>query len=106
MRWIEAAAVHLRTAIVNLENIFDPKPSCSAESFRSRCSTRSSSKIAPLPRSVSSRREDGWPRIMKSSIGPAIPAMGAASLALFDATSANFSILLKKNTPRRALRAG
>jgi hypothetical protein len=58
-------------------------------------------QIEPLPRSVSSRREEGTPRIVKSSLGPAIPAMGAASLALFDATTANFSLLFKKNAQAR-----
>ena len=106
VRWIEAAAIHLRTAIVNLENIFDPQTVLLGGIIPEPLLDRIMECIAPLPRSVSSRREDGWPRIMKSSIGPAIPAMGAASLALFDATSANFSILLKKNAAATALRAG
>lgn len=105
MRWIEAAAVHLRTAIVTLENIFDPQTVLLGGIIPEPLLDRIMERIAPLPRSVSSRREDGCPRIVKSSIGPAIPAMGAASLALFDATSANFSILLKKNTAAAALRA-
>jgi predicted NBD/HSP70 family sugar kinase len=97
MQWIESAAVHLRTAIVNLENIFDPQAVLLGGIIPEPLLDRIIERIAPLPRSVSSRRGEGSRRIVKSSIGPAIPAMGAASLALFDATSADFSLLFKKN---------
>jgi predicted NBD/HSP70 family sugar kinase len=97
MQWIESAAVHLRTAIVNLENIFDPQAVLLGGIIPEPLLDMIIERIAPLPRSVSSRRAEGSRRIVKSSIGPAIPAMGAASLALFDATSADFSLLFKKN---------
>jgi predicted NBD/HSP70 family sugar kinase len=102
MRWIEAAAVHLRTAIVNLENIFDPQTVLLGGIIPEPLLDTIIERIVPLPRTVSSRREEGSRRIVKSSIGPAIPAMGAASLALFDATSADFSLLFKKNAASRA----
>src|SRR5262249_56864070 len=92
--WIEMAAVHLRTAIVNLENIFDPQTVLLGGIIPEPLLDTIIERIAPLPRSVSSRRHDGSPRIVKSSIGPAIPAMGAASLTLFDATTSHFSVLL------------
>lgn len=97
MRWIDAAAVHLRTAIVNLENIFDPQIVLLGGIIPEPLLEAIIERIAPLPRTVSSRRAGDSRRIVKSSLGPAIPAMGAASLALFDATSANFSLLFKKN---------
>lgn len=97
MRWIEAAGVHLRTAIANLENIFDPQTVLLGGIIPEPLLDTIIEQIVPLPRTVSSRREEGSRRIVKSSIGPAIPAMGAASLALFDATTAHFSLLFKKN---------
>jgi predicted NBD/HSP70 family sugar kinase len=97
MRWIAAAAVHLRTAIVTLENIFDPETVLLGGIIPEPLLDAIIEKIMPLPRTVSSRRAGDSQRIVKSNLGPAIPAMGAASLALFDATSANFSLLLKKN---------
>jgi predicted NBD/HSP70 family sugar kinase len=97
LRWIEAAAVHLRTAIVNLENIFDPQTVLLGGIIPEPVLDAIIERIVPLPRTVSSRRAGDARRIVKSSLGPAIPAMGAASLALFDATSADFSLLLKKN---------
>ena len=97
MRWIEDAAIHLRTAIVNLENVFDPQTVLLGGIIPEPLLNAIIERISPLPRSVSSRREDASTRIVKSSLGPAIPAMGAASLALFDATSADFSLLFKKN---------
>ncbi|MFA6153460.1 ROK family transcriptional regulator [Mesorhizobium sp.] len=97
LRWVEAAAVHLRTAIVNLENIFDPQTVLLGGIIPEPVLDAIVERIVPLPRTVSSRRTGDSRRIVKSSLGPAIPAMGAASLALFDATSADFSLLFKKN---------
>jgi predicted NBD/HSP70 family sugar kinase len=107
LRWIETAAVHLRTAIVNLENIFDPQTVLLGGIIPEPVLDAIVERIVPLPRTVSSRRAGDARRIVKSSLGPAIPAMGAASLALFDATSADFSLLLKKNAVSAAsLEAG
>ncbi|WP_137935341.1 ROK family transcriptional regulator [Mesorhizobium comanense] len=97
LHWIDSAAIHLTTAIINLENIFDPETILLGGIIPEPLLDAIMARIEPLPRSVASRREDGASRIVKSSIGPAIPALGAASLALFDATSASFSLLFKKN---------
>jgi predicted NBD/HSP70 family sugar kinase len=97
MYWIEQAAVHLRTAIVNLENIFDPQAVLLGGIIPEPLLDAIIEQIVPLPRTVSSRRAGDSRRIVKSSLGPAIPAIGAASLALFDATSADLSLLFKKN---------
>src|SRR5262249_31982266 len=72
MRWIEAAAIHLSTAIVNLENIFDPQTVLLGGIIPEPLLDTIIERITPLPRSVSSRREGDCPRIVKSSIGPAI----------------------------------
>ena len=88
---------HLSTAIVNLENIFDPQTVLLGGIIPEPLLDAIMERIDPLPRTVSSRREGNSQRVVKSSLGPAIPAIGAASLALFDATSADFSLLFKKN---------
>lgn len=97
MGWIDTAAVHLRTAIINLENIFDPQAVLLGGIIPEGLLDAIIERIGPLPRTVSSQRTGDSRRIVKSSLGPTIPAMGAASLALFDATSADFSLLFKKN---------
>jgi predicted NBD/HSP70 family sugar kinase len=97
MSWLDSAAVSLRTAVANLENIFDPETILLGGIIPEVLLGAIIERIPPLPRTVSSRRTLGIERIVKSSFGPAIPAMGAASLALFDATTANLSLLFKKN---------
>jgi predicted NBD/HSP70 family sugar kinase len=95
--WITSAADCLRTAILNLENIFDPEIVLLGGILPEPLLDRLYRRILPLPRSVASQRRDASPRVMKSTPGPMIPAMGAASLALFDATSAPSSLLFKSN---------
>jgi predicted NBD/HSP70 family sugar kinase len=97
LRWIDEAAIHLQTAIVNLENIFDPQVVLLGGIIPEPLLDAIIERTLPLPRTVSSRREHDTRRIVKSSIGPSIPAIGAASLALFHATSADLSLLFKKN---------
>jgi predicted NBD/HSP70 family sugar kinase len=95
--WIDAAAVHLRTAIVSLENIFDPEMVLLGGIVPEPLLDAIYERILPLPRSVASRDRSQARRLIKSHFGPAIPAMGAASLALFEATSADLSLLFKRN---------
>ncbi len=95
--WIDEAVGHIRTAITNLENIFDPQAVLLGGIIPELLLDIIVDRIQPLPRTVASRKEGDTQRVIKSSIGPEIPAMGAASLALFDATSADLSLLFKKN---------
>ena len=96
MAWVETAARHLRTAIVSLENIFDPEVVLLGGIIPEPLLDAIYERILPLPRSVTSRESADERRLVKSNFGPAIPAMGAASLALFEATSADLSLLFKK----------
>jgi hypothetical protein len=52
---------------------------------------------------VTSRRGGDSQRLLKSNFGPEIPALGAASLALSEATSADLSLLFKKRIAPSAL---
>jgi predicted NBD/HSP70 family sugar kinase len=97
MEWIETAARHLRTAIVSLENIFDPEVVLLGGIIPEPLLDAIYERILPLPRSVTSREGADERRLVKSNFGPAIPAMGAAALALFEATSADLSLLFKKS---------
>ncbi len=101
--WIDQAADGLRTAIINIENIFDPETVLLGGILPETLLDALYQRILPLPRSVASQREDRSERVLKSTPGPMIPAMGAASLALFDATSAASSLLFK-STPNRPMR--
>jgi hypothetical protein len=49
----------------------------------------------PLPNSVGRLRGTQAPRVIKATVGMETPALGAASLALFAATSADISVLFK-----------
>jgi predicted NBD/HSP70 family sugar kinase len=95
--WVDAAAECLQTAIVNIENIFDPETVLLGGVLPEPLLDALYRRILPLPRSVASQRSDPATRVKKSTPGPTIPAMGAASLALFDATSAASSLLFKSN---------
>lgn len=105
MAWITAAARHLRTAIVSLENLFDPEVVLLGGIIPEPLLDAIYEQILPLPRSVTSRESSDERRLVKSSFGPAIPAMGAASLALFEATSADLSLLFKKSGKPTAKKA-
>jgi len=100
--WIDSAAVHLRTAVINLENVFDPETVLLGGIIPEPLLDAIYDRILPLPRSVAGSHDD-VNRLVKSSFGPAIPAMGAAALALFDATSADLSLLFKKNAMPRPI---
>lgn len=95
--WIGSAAESLQTAITNIENIFDPETVLLGGILPEPLLDALYRRILPLPRSVASQRVDQAKRVLKSTPGPMIPAMGAASLALFDATSAVSSLLFKSN---------
>jgi predicted NBD/HSP70 family sugar kinase len=103
LNWIDEAAAHLRIAISNLENIFDPEAVLLGGIIPRPILNAIYDKIMPLPRTVSSRQHGDTERLVRSSFGPAIPAMGAASLALFEATSADPSLLFKKNGQPKTL---
>jgi len=96
MNWIDVAASHLSTAVVILENIFDPQAVLLGGIIAEPVLDAIVQRMLPLPRTVSSQHTAESPRIVRSGTGPKVPAMGAASLALFDATSADLSLLLKR----------
>lgn len=94
-RWIEQAGTHLREVVVMLENIFDPETVIVGGVIPEPVLGAVLRSAEPLPNSVSSRRGTHAPRIIKATVGPETPALGAASLALFAATSADLSVLFK-----------
>jgi predicted NBD/HSP70 family sugar kinase len=93
--WIEQAGVHLRTVVITLENIFDPETVIVGGVFPEPVLDAMLRSAEPLPKSVSTRRGTDVPRIIKATVGMETPALGAASLALFAATSADLSVLFK-----------
>jgi predicted NBD/HSP70 family sugar kinase len=95
-RWIEQAGGHLRTAITTIENIFDPETVIVGGVFPEPVLDAMLRSVEPLPNSVSNCRGTAVPRIIKATVGLETPALGAAALALFAATSADLAVLFKE----------
>ncbi len=94
-RWIEWAGAHLRTVVVTLENIFDPETVIVGGVFPEPVLDAMLQSAEPFPNSVGRLRGTKAPRVIKATVGMETPALGAASLALFAATSADISVLFK-----------
>ncbi len=103
--WLEEATGRLRQAIIGIENLLDPQSVVIGGILPEAMLDELILHLAPLPQSVAARRRDALPRIMKSAAGLDTPALGAASLPVFDATTADTNMLLKRETTRPLRRA-
>ena len=81
-RWIAEAAPLLRSAIVTIENLFDPETIILGGSAEDSLLTRLLAAAEPLAHSVSERGGRGAPRIMRSKDGGNAVLRGAAALAV------------------------
>ena len=80
--WIEEAAPLLRSAIVTIENLFDPETVVIGGIMDDALLAALTAAADPLPTSVADRKDRPAPRIMRSAIGQDAVLRGAASLAL------------------------
>jgi predicted NBD/HSP70 family sugar kinase len=94
--WLEDAAARLRQAIIGIENLLDPQSVIIGGILPEAMLDELILRLAPLPQSVAARRRNALPRIMKSALGLDTPALGAASLPVFNATTADTDMLLKR----------
>ncbi|MFI5015116.1 MAG: ROK family transcriptional regulator [Hyphomicrobiales bacterium] len=102
LAWLDDAAMHLRQAIIGIENLLDPQTIIIGGILPETLLDDLVTRIEPLPRSVAAERRDALPRLMKATAGIDTPALGAASLAIFDATTADYTMLFKRTAePRR-----
>lgn len=82
--WLDEAAAHLSPMIAMLENIFDPETIVFGGSISDSTADAIISRLAPLPRSVSSRRVRVQPRVIRGQTGQLTAALGAAALPLLE----------------------
>lgn len=82
--WLDEAAAHLSPMIAMLENIFDPETIVFGGSISDSTADAIISRLAPLPRSVSSRRVRTQPRVIRGQTGQLTAALGAAALPLLE----------------------
>ncbi len=87
LAWLEEATCHLRTAIAMLENMFDPETIYIGGTLAAPLLDEIFARLEPLPRSVSTDRPLGPPRLTKANPGLETAALGAASLVFFESTS-------------------
>src|SRR5262245_60102208 len=81
-RWIAEAAPLLRSAIVTIENLFDPETIILGGAADDALLTRLLAAAEPLAHSVSERVGRGAPRVMRSKDGGNAVLRGAAALAV------------------------
>jgi predicted NBD/HSP70 family sugar kinase len=108
-RWIAEAAPLLRSAIVTIENLFDPETIILGGSAEDSLLTRLLAAAEPLAHSVSERGGRGAPRIMRSKDGGNAVLRGAAALAVAGVLSPRSGSLFAQDeddTPDPARRSG
>jgi predicted NBD/HSP70 family sugar kinase len=98
--WIDLAAQKLRHGIVVLENCLDPQSIILGGVIPRPILEAIAAKLAPLPRSVSSNRPGDTPRVMLAQMGIDTPALGAATLPIFDGITPELSLLFKTGRVR------
>ena len=93
--WIDSAAVQLRTAITNIENLFDPQSILLGGYLPDNVLSALVARLEPLNTSVSNRRNRQHPRLIRATAGTAATALGAAVLPLIEMMSPSLQVLLK-----------
>jgi predicted NBD/HSP70 family sugar kinase len=88
--WVEEAAPLLRSAIVTIENLFDPETVVIGGIMDDALLDELTAAASPLPTSVADRKERSAPRIMRSASGQDAVLRGAASLAFSGVLSPRF----------------
>jgi predicted NBD/HSP70 family sugar kinase len=95
--WLSQAAAMLRRAVVMIENLLDPQTVVLGGVLPQPILEALIARIEPLPRTVSSNKPNKAARITAATLGPDTPALGAATLPVFDGLSPELSLLFKKD---------
>lgn len=98
--WIDRAARKLQHAIVVLENCLDPQSVILGGIAPRPILEAIAAKLTPLPRSVSSNRAGDTPRVTLAQMGLDTPALGAATLPIFDGITPELSLLFRTSRAR------
>jgi predicted NBD/HSP70 family sugar kinase len=91
--WIAEAAPLLRSAIVAIENMFDPQTIVIGGIAPPDVMTRLLAAVEPLPHSVAERTDRAIPRVIRSSPGEDAVLRGAAALAVSGVLSPRFGAM-------------
>jgi predicted NBD/HSP70 family sugar kinase len=101
--WIAEVAPLLRTALVTIENLFDPETIVLGGIAPKPLLMRLAGAVTPLPNSVAARSDRRAPRVTLSPIGQDAVLLGAAALAVSGVLSPRFGMMFAEG-PRRAAR--
>ncbi|HET7714234.1 MAG TPA: ROK family transcriptional regulator [Bauldia sp.] len=102
-RWVAEAAPLFRTALVTIENLFDPETIVVGGLAPKSLIERLAEAAAPLPNSIAARRDRRVPRLTLSSVGQDAVLLGAAALAVSGVLSPRFGMMFADG-PRRGAR--
>ncbi len=91
--WVKEAAPLFRSAIVTIENLFDPETIIIGGLAEQDLLTRLLQAAAPLPHSVAERQGRVAARVTLSDSGPDAVLRGAAALAVSGVLSPRFGVL-------------
>ncbi|WP_342362095.1 ROK family transcriptional regulator [Terrarubrum flagellatum] len=94
--WISAAGIHLRNAIVSVENLLDPEAVIVGGLMPEPLLDALLAAIEPLPPSVSSRHNPQGRRLVKAQAGLNTRVLGAAALVMFDTMTPDFARLRRQ----------
>ncbi|KUL92963.1 hypothetical protein DK26_27095 [Bosea sp. WAO] len=101
LAWLDEAAASLRQAVVMIENMLDPQTVILGGVLPLPVLEALVSRIEPLPRSVSLNKAAQTPRLTPAEMGPDTPALGAATLPVFDGMTPELSLLFKQDVVER-----
>jgi predicted NBD/HSP70 family sugar kinase len=95
LAWLDKAALHLRTAIVSIENLLDPQAIVIGGVIPETLLDALLQRLEPLAPALGSRPDRTRPRVIRAEIGLETPALGAAALPVFDGLVPSFGLLAK-----------
>jgi predicted NBD/HSP70 family sugar kinase len=101
--WLAEAAPLFRSALVAIENLFDPETIVVGGLAPKRLIERLVEAAKPLPNSIAARNDRRAPRLVLSSIGQDAVLLGAAALAVSGVLSPRFGLMFAER-PRGAAR--
>lgn len=102
-QWILEVAPLLRTALVTIENLFDPETIVVGGLAPRRLLQKLVAAAQPLPNSVAARNDRREPRVTLSPVGQDAVLLGAAALAVSGVLSPRFGLMFAEG-PRRSAR--
>jgi len=102
--WLDRAAEHWTTALVSMENLFDPESVVLGGRLPDRLGDALMQRIAQRLPERRMKGKPTQPSLTRSELGPHAAALGAATLPLYETLAPSHALLLKR--PRSPGRKG